>query len=340
MVYLLRAESVLEGSRMNRAWVESLHIQNFRCVRDATLKLTPLHALIGPNDSGKSTLLRAAQTISRVVRAEPGAIFEAGSEFGRFTLIGSDQRTIDRADLKEFGDATSFRADSPPATSFRLAIAGSTLLRLEPDALREPSSLIPPGSPIRLANDHGAGLPGLLDAIRDRGDGSFEQIADQLRKLFPTVKHLQLQPVSAGTKVVQVELVDGTKVSASAMSEGMLYFLAFAALTKVERTPILLVEEPENGLHPARVADVMRILRDMSETTQILIATHSPLVVNELKPEEVSVVTRDESGTHVQLIKDTPSFEERAKVYSLGELWLSYANGKDEAPLFAKSNAP
>jgi hypothetical protein len=66
----------------------------------------------------------------------------------------------------------------------------------------------------------------------------------------------------------------------------------------------------------------------------VIIATHSPLVVNELRPDEVTVVTRSrETGTKATLIKDTPSFEERSKVYALGELWLSYANGEDEAPL-------
>jgi predicted ATPase len=87
---------------------------------------------------------------------------------------------------------------------------------------------------------------------------------------------------------------------------------------------MLLVEEPENGLHPARISEVMKVLREVAKTTQVVIATHSPLVINELRSEEVSVLTRDAmSGTTVRLIKDTPNFEERAKVYALGELWVS-----------------
>ena len=54
-----------------------------------------------------------------------------------------------------------------------------------------------------------------------------------------------------------------------------------------------------------------------------------------MQPDEVSVLTRTpEKGTSVRLLKDTPNFEQRSKVYALGELWLSYANGIDEAPLF------
>jgi predicted ATPase len=94
-------------------------------------------------------------------------------------------------------------------------------------------------------------------------------------------------------------------------------------------------------LHPARIAEVVRILRRISESgTQVIIATHSPLLVNELQPGEVSVVTRNpESGTQVKLISQTPNFEKRSKVYALGELWLSYANGMDEAPLLEGQSA-
>lgn len=49
---------------MDRPYVEELHIQDYGCIRDATFRLTPLHALIGPNDSGKSTVLRALHTLS------------------------------------------------------------------------------------------------------------------------------------------------------------------------------------------------------------------------------------------------------------------------------------
>lgn len=60
-----------------------------------------------------------------------------------------------------------------------------------------------------------------------------------------------------------------------------------------------------------------------------------PLVVNELQGHEVSVVTRTpEEGTKVRLLSETPNFAERSKVYSLGELWLSYADGEQEKPLF------
>ena len=94
------------------------------------------------------------------------------------------------------------------------------------------------------------------------------------------------------------------------MSEGLLYFLAFSALPYLAPSSILLVEEPENGLHPARIRDVMNILKEISKTTQVLIGTHSPLVVNELEANQVTIVTRDaKHGTRTRLLKDTADLE-------------------------------
>ncbi len=88
---------------------------------------------------------------------------------------------------------------------------------------------------------------------------------------------------------------------------------------------------------PARIADVMRVLRRISERVQVILATHSPFVINELQGDEVTVVTRpDGQGTRVRRLCDTPNFEERSKVYALGELWVSYADGKNEEPLLAE----
>jgi hypothetical protein len=70
-------------------------------------------------------------------------------------------------------------------------------------------------------------------------------------------------------------------------------------------------------------------------------ATHSPLVINELKPDEVTVVTRPsvEDGTRLTPIRETHNFEKRSSIYALGELWLSYADGELETPLIKGPDA-
>jgi predicted ATPase len=357
---------------MDRPYVEELHIQNYGCIRDATFRFTPLHALIGPNDSGKSTALRALRTLAfllarlddeREKEALRKAIMaQSVNEKPRFTASTKQStwevRFFQEARWEERTAARNHeqRFDPRPAAghfyfaplgayspegNVPQALRGAQLLRLEPDALRAPHALIPDGQPLRFLDERGTGLPSLYDALIVRNLPAYVAVSQELAKLFPSVQGIQLTTPSPGTRGMGVKLIGGEFVPSELMSEGLLYYLAFAVLPHLDPTPLLLVEEPENGLHPARIAEVMRVLRAISEKTQVIVATHSPLVVNELRPDEVTVVTRSrETGTKATLIKDTPSFEERSKVYALGELWLSYANGEDEAPLLQGGPRP
>jgi energy-coupling factor transporter ATP-binding protein EcfA2 len=348
--------------------VEAMHVQNFACARDVELGLTPLHALIGPNDSGKSTLLRALRTALHLAVSgftiesptvtrpfSPGPLvvgtsiqvrFGASSSY-RFTSEQSGQITesfsigsgasvsVRRRSMIGLQTPGPFLQAPETMRAFKeRLIRGARMVHLVPGALREPGGLIPADGKFDFRDEFGGGLPGILDAVLNRGDDSFLKIVDGVRRLFPTVRKIGLRPISSNTKAIEITLTSGARVPAEYASEGMLFYLAFAALQYLDPVAVLLVEEPENGLHPARIADVMRILREVSQETQVLLATHSPLVINEMQGDEVTLVTRDpEAGTQVERLSNTPNFAERSKVYALGELWLSYANGVDEAPL-------
>lgn len=339
---------------MNRAYLKSLEIEKFGCVKSARLDLSPLHALVGPNDSGKSTLLHAVELV--------GSLKEAVQDSTRFAVLdplmnhGSSFRCVSSAGdapwrfrgsrpssfVVEVADQTfspgiatalhsSLQARSPGLAQ---AINGCRLLRLDPDELRESSELLSEKDPLDFLSPRGRGLPAVYDAVQSRDNDRFVELQKEVVSLFKAVKGFRLRNVTSRQKAFGVTLSDGLEVGAEQMSEGLLYFLAFAILPHLRPNALLLVEEPENGLHPARIADVVRVLRKISETTQVVMATHSPLVVNELGSDEVSIVTRTpEEGTKVKLMRDTPDFERHSKVYALGELWLSYANGSDEAAL-------
>lgn len=332
--------------------INRFEASQFGCVKEVSLALSQVHAFIGPNDSGKCTLLRAIATAAQLAlgRSELDPRFR--NETCLRAVAGSGTYAVkqDRGNLEESWDSGGVVKPGhnrppgrdvlrEPTASERYivaAVGGAAMVRFDAAVLRRSSSLIPESEQIRFFDERGYGLPGIYQAILGRGDDAFRKISDSVRRLFPTVKAMRVSPLSTSELVLEVELVDGTRVRPELMSDGLLYYLGFAAIPYLTRVAVLLVEEPENGLHPARIRDVVRLLREFARDTgtQIIMATHSPLVVNELGGDEVTVVTRDaERGTQAKLIKDTPDFERRAKVAELGELWLSYANGVDEAPL-------
>lgn len=335
--------------------IETFRAQGFGCLKNVTVQLTPLHALIGPNDSGKSTLLHAIDTMGHYakgqnLRAIPHWRFIAETKgkvrleaSGPFTctiegtntelflatqppLKGGTQRIIANQSVSESPDAS-------------MGLGGVRILRLDPDQMRLPSALMPLDNPEAFFTGRGQGLAGFLGSINIRGDVEpIQQIQAAMHERFPDVRRVSSVPVNNQTVALELVLQDGIKVLAAEISEGLLYYLAFLILQYLESVKILLIEEPENGLHPSRIGDVIDVCRHLTETkgVQVIMSTHSPLVINELKPEEVSVVTRadPEVGTVIRPLNKTPNFEARSKVLNLGELWLSYANGKDEAPLF------
>lgn len=319
--------------------ISNVQIRDFRCIREVDVKLTPLHAFIGPNDSGKSTLLRAVAAMATSLTHSPKATFIATTASGAAYRYDNEsrERTFHLAGQAMWVPAGANAVHPDIAAE----LSPVKMIRLDPDVLRQPSALIPDTSPL-VMGERGEGLPGVVDALISRGDETWARLRGEFRKLFPFAT-LTLPRPNPNVKTLGVRLGDGTDVGPNEMSEGMLYFLAFLVLTEIQRPAVFLVEEPENGLHPSRIADVMGVLRAIAEDNmrpaQVLIATHSPLVINELRHDEVSVVTRDAAGTHVRPIAATPNFEKRSKVYSLGELWLSYANGTDESPLLEKGVA-
>jgi ABC-type branched-subunit amino acid transport system ATPase component len=323
-------------------FLKELRVRKHGCLKDVRCTLTPLHAFIGPNDSGKSTLLRAVESLFSGRYPTSFEVFAQFSDASNLYINdgGMPGVRVTAAGHPQILSLASAVEQGLSAQSVRVASGNerAQFVRLNADVLRQGSPLIPYGTPLLLSG-RGGNLASLYDAVRDRGVERFAAISKRLTELFPTVKALGLRALGQNEKVLMVNLVDGTEVLADGMSEGLLYYLAFAILAELQRPTVYLVEEPENGLHPSRIADIVGILRqitmDATNPVQVLMATHSPLVVNELRPEEVTVVTRDPvTGTQLRPIKETPHFEERSKVYALGELWLSYADGKAEAPLF------
>lgn len=334
-------------------------VNDFGCLRAVALDLTPIHAFIGPNDSGKSTLLRAIGTLCHV--ASPGYANEASNVVNVMRPPEIEHPTRDlwlagrvgasRVELwtqpaqpsrfELFVDGSSLGATSVrSATHAGIgSVAAPAIVRFDPDALRRSS----PIATDRLAflESRGLGLPTMLLLVKGRDDDAWPAFRKRVAHLFPSVSRLDVKP--AGNEMrLELTLDTGQRIGAEECSEGLLYYLAFACLGYLDApSRVLLVEEPENGLHPARIREIVGLLRHLSENgVQVIMATHSPLVVNELRADEITLVTRDPKlGTQVTPIAKTPHFDERSQVYALGELWLSYADGKIEAPLLDETAA-
>ena len=109
--------------------------------------------------------------------------------------------------------------------------------------------------------------------------------------------------------------------SAMFLSDGMLRFLCMLAIFRCQTPPpLIVVEEPELGLHPDLIRLVASPVKEASSRTQLIVTTHSPDLVSELEPEDVLIVEKADGATEMRRLSG-PNLEIWLKEFRLGELW-------------------
>ena len=123
------------------------------------------------------------------------------------------------------------------------------------------------------------------------------------------------------------------------VSDGTMLMLAFLVLQHQDPpTALLCIEEPDRGLHPYLLGELVKLLRGMADGTigpkpvQIVLATHSTELLDHLRPEEVRFLTRDPKDGSVLVEEVNPSTPEWRGAFaeykqSLGNVWLSGSVG-------------
>jgi len=109
----------------------------------------------------------------------------------------------------------------------------------------------------------------------------------------------------------------------SSLSDGTLRFIALATLLlqPVELRPsVILIDEPELGLHPYAITVLAALIKQASVNTQVIVSTQSPLLLDNFEPEDVLVAERADGATTLRRLEDAP-LQGWLEEYSLGQLW-------------------
>jgi predicted ATPase len=178
----------------------------------------------------------------------------------------------------------------------------------------------------------------LLDILLTNRD-RFDELQYRLTQLVPHIKSIALP--RGENQTFSIELVDRYSehhIPASDISDGTLRILAFLTALYQENTPsIICFEELENGLHPWLLHKMMELLKIVStegitgKPVQVLITTHSPVLLNYVEPHQVRAVELDKEGkTQVHKLPiDSVRFQKALEAYdgALGELWFTNGFG-------------
>lgn len=170
---------------------------------------------------------------------------------------------------------------------------------------------------------NGVGKTSLLEIFSLLTDSErFEIIEDTLAAAFPDFEKLGFPPVAAGTITMTWKDKNFSKsLYMHQLSEGTLRFLwLITLLQSPDLTTVTLIDEPEVSLHPELLRLLADVMREASQRTQLIVATHSDRLIRFLKPEEV-LVCDVEDGLTTMTWGDTFDLRHWLEDYSLDQLW-------------------
>ena len=183
--------------------------------------------------------------------------------------------------------------------------------------------------PVETANylqSHGNNLPSFLLFLRNNYKDSYKRIVDYVRDVVPQFQDFYLEPVN---NFVSLRWIDNSatdyRFNAYQFSDGSIRFIALAALLlqPAQTMPnVIILDEPELGLHPYAITQLAEMIKDASIHAQVIIATQSKDLVDHFDIDNISVVEMDEKtqSTTVNQLNEE-DYKLWLEHYTVSELW-------------------
>jgi predicted ATPase len=180
--------------------------------------------------------------------------------------------------------------------------------------------------PTHLLQD-GGNIAVHLRLLREKQPDCYQRVVETVRLVFPVFRDFVLEPDNGGGNFVMLRW----RAAGSAdyifgphqISDGTLRFIALATLLLQPQDwlpPLIAIDEPELGLHPYAIKILASLLHDAANFTQIIVATQSAALVDQVEPEDVIVVDMVDGASQFQR-QSRGKLKEWLDEYTLSELW-------------------
>lgn len=170
----------------------------------------------------------------------------------------------------------------------------------------------------------GANLAAFLHRLRKTGDPAVLRIRDALRNVAPFFDDFILGPdgiVPTDIRLRWRHTDSDMYADASTLSDGSLRYLLLATVLLQPQPPrVILIDEPELGLHPAAIAGLADLMRSASTRAQVVVSTQSVTLLDQMTSDTIVIAERHEGATVLDRL-DTSGLDTWLETYSVGDLW-------------------
>lgn len=167
----------------------------------------------------------------------------------------------------------------------------------------------------------GGNLAAFLYRLRVEKKQSYRLVRDTVRLIAPFFDDFLLRPENDQVRLEWRQKGSEFPFQANQLSDGTIRFICLAtSLLQPFPPAIIVIDEPELGLHPYAISMLADLIKSASERTQVIISTQSPILLDYFEPGEIVVINRKEGHSTFERL-EAEQLSEWMEDYSVGELW-------------------
>ncbi|QEH32964.1 recombination protein F [Aquisphaera giovannonii] len=169
-------------------------------------------------------------------------------------------------------------------------------------------------------------LAAYLYFLKTSAPSSYQLIRKTVQRAAPFFDDFHLEPLRLNDQTIRLEWIHKSSdqyFDAASLSDGTLRFICLSTLfaQPMEHRPsMIIVDEPELGLHPSAITLLASLIKSASRETQVIVSTQSALLLDHFEPEDVLVADLEDGATTLHRL-DSNELAEWLEDYSLGQLW-------------------
>jgi len=153
----------------------------------------------------------------------------------------------------------------------------------------------------------------------------FNEIQNKINDINVNLNDIEFRVNGHNQLRIQVkDIRKNLMLDLNSISDGTLKFIVLMSIFyNPNRGNIICIEEPENNLHPDMINTIAKGIKHASQTSQMIVSTHSPFLLNAFELEDILVFENDEKNNTIVKELSQDNFGEWAEDYTVGSLWLN-----------------